>query len=82
MPNNQVYVAELNRWDSSSAPPVPGPSQQKRPRRAVRPPEPCARTVTAGFMGSDDSPSDLDASAKLREEFSFLITYATRLLLF
>jgi hypothetical protein len=20
MPNNQVYVAELNRWDSSSAP--------------------------------------------------------------
>src|SRR3984957_11343376 len=44
--------------------PVPGSSQQKRPRRAVRPPEPCARTVTAGFMGSDDSPSDLDAKCQ------------------
>jgi hypothetical protein len=30
----------------------------------VRPPEPCARTVTAGFMGSDDSPSDLDAKCQ------------------
>jgi hypothetical protein len=30
------------------------PLAAKKARRAVRPPEPCARTVTAGFMGSDD----------------------------
>jgi len=40
------------------------PIAAKKARRAVRPPEPCARTVTAGFMGSDDSPSDLDAKCQ------------------